>query len=93
MQSYSKVSSTQNDIHTGRLFCWSGALVTISIWATIHFFEGQNRNWHRQHPHSKPTQVTDETSVPAHPKTIAMWQRIYERENRRAALVRRRQIP
>ena len=93
MQDYLKLGNTQNDIHTGRLFCWSGALVTISIWATTQFLEGQNRNWHRQHPHSKPTQVTEETSIPPHPKTIAMWRRVYERENRRAALVKRVQMP
>lgn len=80
-----------NDVHAGRLFCWSGALVTLSIWASMQFFNGQNHNWNRQHPHRKPTMVTQEDSLPPHPESIAMWKRIYERQYRRAALAKRPQ--
>lgn len=80
-----------NDVHAGRLFCWSGALVTLSIWGSMQFFNGQNYNWHRQHPNRKPTLALDETSLPPTPEGIAIIKRVQERRYRRAALAKRPQ--
>ncbi|HEY0072624.1 MAG TPA: hypothetical protein VGB77_00890 [Abditibacteriaceae bacterium] len=85
------VTHNPNDVHAGRLFCWSGALVTLSIWGTMQFFEGQNHNWNRQHPHRKPMMVDQEMSLPPAPEALAIIKRVHERRHRRAALAKRPQ--
>ena len=97
MQSFSLLNSSthnqhytwahsQNDVHAGRLFCWSGALVTISLWTTVQFFDGENRQWCRQHLQTNPTKVSEQTSLPPPPQTAAFWRRFEQRPSRRAAL-------
>jgi hypothetical protein len=54
----------QDDFHSGRLLCWSSALVALTLWGTAQFFNGQNSRWHNPSQHVQSTFWSDDLELP-----------------------------
>lgn len=73
----------QNEIHTGRLLCWSSALVALTLWGTAQFFDRQNLHWHQQHNHMQQREsVNGEAALP---ESAAILRRLTAQYHQREA--------
>lgn len=77
----------QDDFHTGRLICWSSALVALTLWGTAQFFNRQNLRWHHQHSYEQQHKVANDDEA-AFPEAAAIFRRVAAQRHQREAQVR-----
>lgn len=91
--SFSTLTHSQADFHTGRLFCWSGALVALTLWGTTQFMEAQKGFWKEQ---SIQAAVREEanSSQPPLPEAAAIFERIeaHRQQRKQARLAARHTV-
>ncbi len=75
---FSNLTICQEEFHTGRLLCWSGALVAITLWGSAQFLSQQNSQWQNQNGMEQRFAL-QQKDADRLPETAAIVQRIAAR--------------
>ena len=82
------LTARQEEFHTGRLLCWSGALVAITLWGSAQFFDKQNLRWHQQHKQEEQRHIGMNEGQMALPETQAILRRFAISQHQNEAPIR-----
>lgn len=89
MQSFSQHSPSaslrpQQEFHSGRLLCWSTALVAVTLWGTAQIFEMQNLRWRDQIAQESIREARNASELPL-PEMTKIFKEIEQRRQKMQA--------